>query len=205
MKNQVVKFLIATAMVLAPASALGFQARHQSMTQLRPLLGGDAYVSQQVQYTNSNSRFANGKDVANHLFQGNAFRASLGLEHLHFLQTGVYYANVNETTRGGDHAELRANEFGAEVKMVFTAPVVNLAVGGGFMASQGSYRSGNVFSPISSNGYFAAVEAVYFLSSRLSMNLSGGNYFSKSVIRNNSMTEAATQAMRVGGGICIWL
>lgn len=205
MKTQVAKLVLSALILLAPATALGFRARHQSLTQLRPLLGGDAYVAQQVQYSNTNSRFANGKTSEDHLFQGYAFRAAAGIEHLHFLQTGVYYANVNETTRAGQNAELRANEFGAEVRMVFTAPVVNLAVGGGAMASQGAFRSGSVYSPVSTNGYFASVEVIYFLSSRLSFNASGSNIWSKSVIRSNVMTESQSQATRFGGGISIWL
>jgi hypothetical protein len=205
MKNQVAKLVLSTLIFLAPATALGFRASHQSMTQLRPIVGGDAYVAQQVQYSNTNARFSNSKTSEGHLFQGYAFRAAAGIEHLHFLQTGMYYANVNETTRGGENAELRANEFGAEVRMVFTAPVVNLAVGGGVMASQGAYRSGNVYSPVSTNGYFASVEAIYFLSSRLSFNVSGANVWSKSVIRSNVMTQAQSQATRFGGGISIWL
>lgn len=194
-------------LVLAlPSEAFAFRANHKGMTEMRPLLGGDAYVSQQVQYSQTRTQLqGSGDSIKTTLVQGYTLRAAVGFEHNRLLQTGVFFASNTDRMNGGTHAEFRSMEVGGEAKLVFTGPIANLCVGGGYSANQGSFRDGVEFATTSGTGYFGVAEVVYFISSRMSLNASFSSTWSQGYARGGSFNRMAGEGLRAGAGIAIWM
>ncbi len=204
MLKKIISLVCGVVVLAMPTNAFAFRANHKGMSELRPVLGGDAYFSQQVQYSQTQATLG-GKEGQNALLQGYALRAAVGLEHMHFLQTGVFFSSVTENMRTGSRAEFRSMEFGAEAKLVFTGPLANLCLGGGAVASQGSYRNGLEFGSTAGNGYFGVAEVVYFMSSRLSFNVSTSSHWMDQTVRGASFNSVTSQGLRGGAGFSIWL
>jgi hypothetical protein len=204
MQNKKISIASIVVALAFPSVAFAYRANHKGMTELRPVLGGDAYVSQQVQYSESQG-VMEGKAPQNAMLQGYSLRAGIGLEHNRLVQTGGYFASVTENLRGGKNAEFRTFEVGAEAKLVFSGPLANLCIGGGYNASQGSYRNGLELSSVSGTGYFGVAEVVYFLSSRMSMNVSASKTWSNMFIRSENFSRIKTEGLRGGAGFSIWL
>jgi hypothetical protein len=199
-----ISIALAFVTLALPSVAFAYRANHKSMTELRPVLGGDAYISQQLQYSEAQG-VMDGKAPKNAFLQGYTLRAGIGLEHNRLLQTGGYFASVTENLRGGNNAEFRTFELGAEAKLVFSGPLANLCIGGGYNASQGTYRNGLELGRVSGTGYFGVAEVVYFLSSRMSFTMSASKTWSNVFIRSESFSRIKTEGLRGGAGFSIWL
>jgi hypothetical protein len=207
MLNKIFALGLVVSGLFYSGNAFAYRANHKTMSELRPVLGGDAYINQQIQYSEANSVLlgVDAKDSKNSLLQGYALRFAAGLEHKNMLQTGMYFSSNTANVRGGTHAELRTMEAGGEMKLVFSGPLANLCIGGGYGALQGNYRNGLEYASVSGTTYFGSAEIVYFLSSRLSFNMSANKAWTTHVVRGGTLSRITTEGLRAGAGFAIWL
>jgi hypothetical protein len=208
MKNNTIRFirgLLILAGVSSPAFA--FNGHHATYSQLRPYTGGEAYISQSVHAVKDTTKFNLGtKESVSKGLEGYSLRTAFGVEHLKSIQTGVFYSNVQESGNKIMLSEYRAHEFGAEVKLTFASPVVNISLGGGGFYSNGTYRSGAETVNMRGNGFFGGVDLVYYVSSKMNFLLTGMQVMSTSKASSKaSVTGLSGSGLRVGGGVNIWL
>lgn len=196
-----------------PQAAFGYTMTHDYYNRFRPGYGSDVYVQQLVQYTQSSAELSlENKKSSSELYSGYALHTGLGIEHGRFLQTGIYYSNVQQTGSQNRLNELRGHEMGAEAKFVLQSPFVNIVLGGGaFYTSHQATRENaegkTQRSDLAGQGYRGSVEVVYYTSSRVSLVLSAVQVVESYKDKSDSQTVRSVQvkSTRAGAGLSLWL
>lgn len=197
-----------------PQAAFGYTMTHDYYNRFRPGYGSDVYVQQLVQYTQSNAEFSLlGSDKAtSELYSGYTLHTGVGIEHGRFLQTGIYYSNVQQTGSQNRLNELRGHEIGAEAKFVLQSPFVNIVLGGGafytaHQATRENAEGKTQRSDLAGQGYRGSVEVVYYTSSRVSLVLSAVQVVESVKDKSDSQTVRSVQvkSTRAGAGLSLWL
>ena len=218
--------------LLATAEAFAYSMSHEYYSRNRPLYGSNVYMSQQVQYVRTTADVVaavaagvaprtapglnlsdaaklngDGENLVKESLTGHSLNAAVGMEHFRFLQTGIFYSNVQQTGAKNRGFELRGHEAGGEAKIVLHSPVVNVVLGGGVFATNTVVQNGSPRTTLTGTGYRGGVDFAYFASSNINL------VFSVTAVQvvltdksgNADVKSINVNSTRAGGGIIVWL
>lgn len=207
---QVLRFAIFVASLFSLKSvAFGYSLSHDYYNRYRPQYGNNVYLTQQLMGGQTDAVAAprgNGNASKSKL-SGMVLHTGIGMEHFRFIQTGIFYSNVQQTDVKSAVNDLRGHEAGAELKMVLQSPVANFIVGGGAFYGSQVFAQELQRTNVAGTGYKASLEVAYFASSNVGLLLSAnrvvGSLRDKS--EQNPVKDVSVTSNRVGAGINIWL
>ncbi len=213
------KLLLAAVVLSSFATeAKAFTTSHQYHTQNRPLYTRNVYFSQQVQFEKSRFNLATSTAGLNLTedtpskakpvdFSGYALRSGVGVEHFRFLQTGVFYSNLNSSQSNQKRTELRGHEVGAETAVVLVSPVGNLSIGGGYFMSFLDYNTLEKANSFKGNGWEISAQAQYFVARNVNLVASAKRLNQSFSSTGSIKTESAPtlESTRLGVGVSVWL
>jgi hypothetical protein len=231
MKTQwFLKSMIGAVCLWVAGPALGYQLTHDYYNRFRSPYRNNVYLSQQVYGARSDIASADtdgdqkpsaAPDAAvssapsdalkagpsSYRLTGYGLQLSAGLEHLRFIQTGVFFSSSQLQNSGTSNVDLRLVDSGVDVKMVMSTPVSNIIVGGAALYSQAQLNINGERLSLTGGGYRGIFEISYFASSQVSLVLSAShtiaNYSGKT--DNGESVKPVSRTSRVGAGLTVWL
>ena len=200
--------LISVAAMTLGAEDAQAQYSHKMISHNRSSMVNYLYISQGIEgeYGDYISSLENG-ETESELWQGYGFRNAIGLELLKFIQLSANHTFVNNSAKNNGSKRISGSRLSAAMKLVFSAPVVNLELGGGMIGSRLDYQHLLDHSTMYGSGVFYEVGLNYFVSQRVSF-FGHVKQNRENLMRGSGSTAVKriqTETMSIGTGFSVWL
>jgi hypothetical protein len=217
--NVVVK--VVGALLLLGASSGAFAQNHGYITTMRSSSKSYLYVSQSVDGELGRWDLSGKRSITDSLtgaisresgqwgqtWQGFGIGTHVGLELLKFVQFTAGHTFVNLRNKDDGLENVDGSRLNAGGKLVFSAPVGNLEVGGGLLASRLGYQNRIETGSLYGSGYYYSLGMNHFISSQVSF-FGNVKMNTERLVRSGGSTGIGTihtSMTLLGCGFSVWL
>lgn len=198
--------LAIAALSLSNQEAFGYS--HQLIDSMRSGTVSHVFVTQGVEgeYGKYTLSLKNGKEDES-VWKGYGIRNAVGLELMKFVQFSANHTFINMRSSEREGQRLFGSRLGGDVKLVFSAPIGNLEMGMGALASKLDFQRELAFASVYGSGIYYSLGVNYFLSSRVSF-FTTAKMIEETLVRDGGSEEVKriqTKTSNVGLGFNIWL
>lgn len=140
-------------------------------------------------------------------WQGYNFSSTVGLETLKFVQFIASHSSLNMRSVTSSLESLKGSRLSGGARLVFLAPVANLEVGGGFIATRYDYQKDLSTADFYGSGFYYTMGMNYFMTDQISV-YSTAKFLSEHSVKNGGNAAVDTlsvQTTNLGLGFSIWL
>ncbi len=151
-------------------SAPAFASSHSYINQMRSSVRTNVLVSQGVEGEFGAYKSTSLDDYpASQNWRGYGFRSSVGLELMKFIQFSAGHTFSNMRNQNSALERLTGSKAFAETKLVFTAPVANLELGGGIIGARLDYQRAADIAEFYGSGVYYSLGMNYFMTPSVSV------------------------------------
>lgn len=140
-------------------------------------------------------------------WQGYNTTTTLGVEVMKFIQFDIFHSSMNMRSVKTSLEHLGGSRFGAGARLVFLAPVANLELGGGVLATRYDYQKELATSDFYGSGFYYSIGMNYFITEQVSF-FGTAKIISEHSVRSggSSTTDTISSNMtNLGLGFSLWL
>jgi len=140
-------------------------------------------------------------------WQGFGIGTHVGLELLKFVQFTAGHTFVNLRNKDDGMENMDGSRLNAGARLVFSAPVGNLEVGGGILASRMDYQNRMDSASLYGSGYYYTLGMNHFFSSQVSF-FGNVKMNTENLVRgggSDSISSMQTSSTLIGCGFSVWL
>ena len=189
----------------APSQVLAYS--HQYVNTMRSGVTDNMFVHQAIEGEFGRMGLQIDGEPASEAWAGYGFRNGFGIELMKFVQFGAHHTYLNMNNRESSNERMVGSRFSGDVKFVFSAPIINLEMGGGAILSRYDYHRELTRSGLMGTGLYYMIGVNYFMSHRMSfftqvksveegLTKTSGNAFDSDLTLNTTS---------IGAGFASWL
>ena len=203
---------LAVLSLLAPLMVFTTQAQaysHAYIDSTRSSTETHVYVTEgaDAEYGRLHTNSDNKDYPVSQDWRGFGLRTAVGLEVMKFIQFDVAHTFVNMSSQNDSLEKMSGSRLTGGGRLVFSAPIGNLELGGGIIGSNLDYQKELLTATYSGSGIYYSLGLNYFMTSRVSM------YGDATVIQENFVKTGGVAPVEnmqsnmtaMGFGFNLWL
>jgi len=196
---------LVVAVFIAPLDVLAYS--HQYINTMRSGVKDNIFVHQAIEGEFGSLGFNVDGEQSSEAWAGYGFRNGFGIELMKFVQFGANHTYLNMSNRDSSNERLVGSRFTGDVKFVFSAPIINLEMGGGAIVSRYDYHRELSRSGVMGAGLYYTLGVNYFMSHRVSL-FTQVKSVEETLTRSSGTSLDSNLGLNttsIGAGFAIWL